>query len=451
MLAGRRSQPLWIALSLWAALAVVVVARAEPVAVSPPVTVRVTVLAEPRSETVTGDLVEYDESGLTLAIKGERRRLPYASLTAHSAFTARLRAVNPDDGRGWLDLAAFGRAVGAEREAEQAIQRALKLDPGLTADADRVRALPLNTLRGPLQPKPGDRGAGEARDPGELLTDASGEAPKFEPVTPEQAAAAMAAADREAEFSLRQLGVTARRLETDHFVIYTDWGPVDDEFLAESLEGAYRLVSREFNIPVEQNVFVGKLPVYMFDSHTTFLRYAKEVDGNQNFRVTVAGYYRGRTDGMGKLVMSKPSTTQNDGLAVARRKWARTLTHEFAHAFLARYRSNTFVPRWLNEGLAEVISEQVYPRDGAVDTARQIARTNRTISAIFDDRVMPGPEMYPVMMTLVQALHRDDPAKFVAFVDRLKAGDDAERTLREMYGVDYAGLEAAWRRHMMRN
>ena len=64
---------------------------------------------------------------------------------------------------------------------------------------------------------------------------------------------------------------------------------------------------------------------------------------------------------------------------------------------------------------------------------------------------MPGPEMYPVMMTLVQALHRDDPAKFVRYVDRLKAGEHPERTLREMYGVDYAGLEAAWRRHMMRN
>src|SRR5690606_8426968 len=125
-------------------------------------------------------------------------------------------------------------------------------------------------------------------------------------------------------------------------------------------------------------------------------------------------------------------------------------THEFVHAFVARYRGNGFVPRWLNEGLAELIAEKVHSRPLAVERARRMARSGQSIAEIFNDRHLPGPEMYPVMMTLVQALHEEDPDRFVELLHRIKAGEPPERALRELFGVDYLGLEAAWRRLMTR-
>ena len=424
---------------------------AGAVEVAPAVTVSLTVLNEPRPTTVLGDLVAYDDAGLTLDVRGERRTLAWVDLSSASAFTARYRLVDEARATDWLALGAFGRAVGAARQAEQALLRAVRLDPSLAAEADRIRATPADTLRRPppVAPQP----AAPAPPPVTRTPSApraGGDVQKFAPVTDADAQAAMAQARRVADADLRKLGVRVREVQTAHFLIFTDWDPVDDAFLADSLEGAYRLVSREFDVGYDQTVFVGKLPVYMFDAHDDFMRYAREIDGQLDFPDGVAGYYSGRSDGMGKMLMSKPRSTRDVGLPTARKLWARTLTHEFTHAFFARYRSNAFVPRWLNEGLAEVIAEQVYPRAGAIETAKAVARSGAPIDSLFDDSVMPPAAMYPVAMTLVQALYREDGRKFNALVDRIKAGDDPQTALRDLYRVDYAGLQVAWRGYVLR-
>ena len=426
---------------------------AAAVEVSPPVTVSLTVLDDPR-QSVVGDMAAYDDDGLTLDVRGgERRRFAWVDLTSQAAFIARYRLVDESDARQWLALGEFGRAVGAGRQAEQALLKAVRLDPSLAAEAASIRGLPADSLRRPPATRPIEppatfrrrrrrrrerHAAADDRRPRRPRRPRGGVS-KFQPVGNGEAAAAMQQARRDAQESLQRLGVRMRSLETPHFLIFTDWDPVDDAFLADSLENAYRLVSREFDIGFEQNVFVGKLPVYMFDAHEQFLRYAREIDGQEGFRDSVAGYYRGRSDGMGKMAMSKPRSTRDVGLAVARQLWARTLTHEFTHAFFARYRSNAFVPRWLNEGLAEVVAERVYPRPGATETARRIALSGKSIADLFDDAKMPPADFYPVAMTLVQALYRESPAKFGRYVDRIKAGDDPQAAMRNLYGVDYAG------------
>lgn len=423
-------------------------APAAPVVVDPPLTVRIQLMG-PRSGSVLGELVEYDDDGLILLVKQERREYRWIEITPHSAFTARYRLIDQKNARQWLELAEFAWEVGADDEAEKAVHWALRLDASLEAEAQRIRAEAPGRLRGPFQGD-GEEPEEAEEGPRELLTEAAEGLAFFEAVTPEQAERAIEQAEKAAERSLKKLGVVTRRLETDHFIVFTDWDPADDAFLTGALEEAYRLVASEFGIPAGLNIFVGKLPVYMFDEHATFMRYAHEIDGQTRFSRTVAGYYTGRSDGMGKMIMSKPKQTEQYGLEVARNIWRRNLTHEFSHAFFARYRSNAFVPKWLNEGLAEVIAEKVYPRFGALNTARMAARSDRSISEIFDDRSLPGPDMYPVMMTLVQALHAEDPKRFMEYVDRIKAGDDPQEALEELYEVDYRGLEAAWRRYMMR-
>lgn len=405
---------------------------------------------------VKGQIVVLDPVGITLQTRDGEATFPWVEVSSSSAFFTYMKFIDRSSGDDWLRLAAFARGVGAERQAEQSLAEALKRDGSLKAEAARVRDLPLGGLRdsslGGAGNAPVDEAPAPQEEPAELVENPT-EQPlqKFLPATPDEHTAAVEKARMAADEAGRQLGVRFREVETPHFIIFTDWPARDDEYLGETLEEAYRLVAREFDMPWDENIFVGKLPVYMFASHNTFMRYAREIDGHENFRDTVAGYYRSRSDGLGKLIMSTPRQAQEMGLAMARKVWARTLTHEFTHAFVARYRSNGFIPRWLNEGLAELISEQVHPRQGGLDDARRIARRNVSIAQVFDDSYMPPAEMYPVMQSLVQALHRENPQTFVTFIDRIKNGEDAETVLGELYGVDYRGLEMAWRQYMMLN
>ena len=433
-------------------------APAAAVEVSPPVTISITVLAEPRPGSFVGDMIAYDDAGLTLDVRGgERQRFAWADLTSQSAFIARYRVVDEGDARQWLSLAEFGRAVGAERQAEAALGRALRLDPSLAAEADRIRKLPADTLRRPPATRPADPeppqtqtddDAATATPPPMPMTGPGaapgalpgGDVHKFQPVTDGEAIAALRDARRDADRDLQRLGVRMRQVETPHFLIFTNWDSVDDKFLADSLEGAYRLVGREFDIPFDENVFVGKLPVFMFDAHDDFIRYAREIDGQTGFRGSVAGYYSGRSDGMGKMAMSKPRSTADVGLPAARQLWARTLTHEFTHAFFARYRSNAFVPRWLNEGLAEVVAEQRLPAAGGGGDGpphRVVGQEHRRLVRRRQDaagRLLPGGDdarsgAVPREPGEVRPVRRPHQGR------RRPAGGDAQPVRRRLRGV----------------
>ena len=61
---------------------------------------------------------------------------------------------------------------------------------------------------------------------------------------------------------------------------------------------------------------------------------------------------------------------------------------------------------------------------------------------------MPGGEMYPVMMTLVQTLITHDRKAFLRYFDDIKAGVDPEAALRTHYSTDYDGLIAAWKKFL---
>ena len=422
--------------------------RAGAEVVEPPVRVALTVVAEPRNERVVGRLVGYDDVAATLLVGEERRRYPWSKLTPTSAFIARQKLVDEGDAGQWVELAAFARRVGAERQAIYAGKRALRIDGDLQAEVDAALTLPLGELqRGGVVADDDPTPAAVPIDPPDEV---DGLPPKFLPVTAQAAQEAEADARREAVEAARLIGVRLREVSTPHFLIFTDWEPIDDAWLAEQLEGAYALLCREFDVDDDQPVFIGRLPVYMFHDNGDMLRYAQLVDGFGGPGMGIAAYHFGRSDGIGKMVMSKPIATDSVPLPLAQQLWRRTLTHEFVHAFLARYRGNGFLPRWMNEGLAEMLAETILPRPGAFATARMAAARGTDISFLFDDANLPGGEMYPVMMSITQALYRDDPGKFVNMVDRIKSGEDAEAVLRELYDVDYAGLEEAWRGFMLR-
>jgi hypothetical protein len=143
-------------------------------------------------------------------------------------------------------------------------------------------------------------------------------------------------------------------------------------------------------------------------------------------------------------------------------KWAMVLTHEFTHAFVARYRTSRRVPRWLNEGIAEVVGHSVGVFPGNEDEqmrafrkkknetygiAKLVAAEVSSVQDLFDEHNMPLGIAYPVMESMVDTLVQHEPrdGAFVDYFNALKDGMEPEEALKKYFGVGYVGFEKAWR------
>lgn len=267
----------------------------------------------------------------------------------------------------------------------------------------------------------------------------------YEQPTAQQEQAEIADARLQAKQIAARLGLHLHEIETDHCLIFTDWDEREDDFLRVNLEGAYAAVSRQFDLSAHQNIFIGRLPVYMLKDQEEFTRFAADVD-HYAASPRVAGYYWGRSDGIGHLVMWKPKIDDNNR-AKAMRDWGYVLAHEFTHAFVARYRTNARIPTWLNEGLAEIVASSVFPRPKAREQARLMAADHPSIASIFQAQ-HPDAPWYPVMQTLVQTLIARDRPAFLKMFDQIKAGASVEQALKNCYGWSESDLERAWRRYI---
>ena len=220
--------------------------------------------------------------------------------------------------------------------------------------------------------------------------------------TPEQDADAIARAQKVGTAVGQALKVNFTEIQTTHFIIFCDWDPREFNFLKTNIEKAYNAVSKQFNIPSKENVFVGKLPVFMFNKQADFARYAQTFD-DLPAGGSLLGYYAGHGDGTGHMAMWKPKVqVQGAQGRTAEEQWAYVLTHEFTHAFVERYKTNRHIPRWLNEGVAEVIAQGEFPQPNRKVLAREMALNNLPVDLIFDDEQMPGGQYYPVMQTMVE-------------------------------------------------
>ncbi|MGF1633721.1 MAG: peptidase MA family metallohydrolase [Phycisphaerae bacterium] len=427
------------------------------------------VLAGNPPERIEGPLLAHDGTSVRIRVVGKEREILWADMVPNSAFRLKERLTDRTDAGQVLELGRFAWQLGMERQARAALARAERLDASLAGEA---RSILSGKPGGGLQPgqpemltptPPGERPGGfsdaaaegfrrptaapGARGAGHPAVVGGGALTFFELSTPEQDAEAMAAARQQAARVAERFEITLTEIETAHFILFTDWDAREHAFLEKNFEGAYRAVAQQFDLPHTQNIFVGKLPVFMFDTQRNFTRFAEEIDGLP-IPGNVAGYYADRGQGFGHMVMWKPDARLHGGdIRLAERMWAYTLTHEFTHAFVARYRSNARIPIWLNEGIAEVVaSSQFDLRDRwAYQMAGDIARSGRPIAGLFEADMRPDEGGYAVVRTLVEFLARGNKKKFIAFFNDIKAGKEPEEALMDHYNTNFMGLEVAWR------
>jgi hypothetical protein len=385
------------------------------------------------SEKVSGNVSDWDAGGATFRIGEKDRTVNWPEMTPISAFTLRQRLIDKTSATDWLGLGKMGWEMGLTEQGKVALNNAARIDPKLKALVDNVLSKPATRptiVHASMRPT---------------------SAPlKYVKSTPADDAAAIATAQKVGGAVGEAMKIKFQEVQTPHFIVFTDWDPREFTFLKTNLEDAYSAVSRQFDIPSRDNVFVGKLPVFMFMDQRDFMRYAQQFDdlpANRN----LLGYYASHGDGSGHMAMWKPRQ-QVSGVQgrSAEEQWAYTLTHEFTHAFVDRYRSNRRIPRWLNEGLAEVIAQSQFPQPNRRTFALEMAQSDAPIDQLFDDEQMPGGEYYPVMQTMVQMLIDENRTLFLKWFDAIKDGEKPEAALKKYFGVDYAGLVSAWKQYIVR-
>jgi hypothetical protein len=400
---------------------------------------------ERRLERVAGTLTAHDEQGATIALhQAGDRTLTWDEMTPASAFALKARLIDRESARAWLELGAWGWSRGLESQARAAFAQTVRRDESLAGEVRAILAKPAT--------KPDRPALAEAVVARPAIVAQPPAAPLIAQPTAADIERATSNARERASTIEQAMEIKLREIESDRFRIFTDWHPADDEWVMRTCEEAYRAVAREFEVDVDSNIFVGKMPVYLFERQTDFMTFSTTIDENYVSQF-VLGYYVHRTDGAGHLALWKPRTQmfgQTYTVDQGRRMWARTLTHEFTHAFVARYKGNGHVPVWLNEGIAEVVSERLFPTPNYFQPVREMLARGYELSKLFEDQPAITGADYPVMMSVVQLLSSDNPDAFMLMFDDLKAGRPVEATLQRHFNVGYAGLEAAWRDHARR-
>jgi hypothetical protein len=392
-------------------------AELKPAALRRPLKVRLALIVH--SEIVVGELEHYDAQKLYVKTEEGVRPVLWTQLTGHSHWDIRTQIIDKDSATDWMDLAEVALNFGMKEEVTKAVANAIRCDPSMR-------------LKGQVFLRRA------ATQPSKYV--------KYQKSTSIQNAKAIAAAQKVAKDVEKKMELNLGEIQTRHFIIFTDWDKKEYDFLKKNCEKAYSAVSRQFNIPVSENVFVGKLPVFMFAKQTDFQKYAAMIDDFPAPRA-VLGYFSPHDDGTGHMAMWKPDINRYPDVQEAEKKWAYVLTHEFTHAFMSRYRTNRDIPRWINEGLAEVIAHEEYPSPESHDYARRLSQIPFEFENLFDDTMMPGGIMYPVMMTMVEALIHENRRAFIHMIDDLKDGVEPEAALKKNFHAGYKDWEPAWRKY----
>ncbi len=233
-------------------------------------------------------------------------------------------------------------------------------------------------------------------------------------------------------------------LETRHFLIWTDWPEAKRNLIPDWAEQLYNVMCDEFGFPRDDPIWLGKCPLFCFKNKRRFEKFAKSVDGYDGR--TALGYTKTTTGGYVHVVLRRLGDRPEDI-----DKFAVTMVHEASHAFMHNYGPPKNLPPWLNEGLADYIAERVLgdrcpTGENAVALARQYVAQKKSIREVFEFKTSPPGHFYPICQSLVQYLIQRDGDAFVAMINDLKAGMDAEKALKKHYtGMNLNVLDQSWR------
>ena len=451
-------------------------ARADRVTLDRPVAIS-TVRADKKP--LDGRVVAYDDDGFVL-VQGKNKAVTvrWDELGPPGLFNVRSSLLGQKaTGEEWLELGRTMLGVdGGAPFADRAFSRALKLNPKLKGDVDEAKrsqqSKPATKDKQPRGAKsddtpapkdaadPGGGGAAAARPGAGTMggpqvvgvTDGS----NWGKLTDEQQAKQVTALKAFAESAGKRLNKKLTLNETKYFLFYSDLSPKEAAKWAGLLDRMYARLAELFAVPKEDpgagrdagirdpggergrgspgagaggggyaNVWYGKALVLVFQKDDDYRQFQIRV--HQTDAGGSAGMCHCYGDGKVHIAFYR----QPDELT-----FAHVLVHESVHGFVHRFRAPPTVPSWANEGLAEVIAEELVPRPGRakerVSRARESLQHYGGLSGMLDARHI-APWQYPVAEALCEFMIRQDKRRYVDFIAGIKEGLTWEQSLQQRY------------------
>ena len=256
--------------------------------------------------------------------------------------------------------------------------------------------------------------------------------------------------------AMKKITPKAHLVETEHFRIYSGWPKSDDKALVGIYEKLYKALCKQFGIPPEENIWIGKLPIYAFWTKAEFVNFSIQVVQLPPSTAQGAGGYAGfRSQGhsIHRYVVLGPVKQEGQtNLTKARIWFFELLTHESSHAFMGRFQSENTIANWANEGIAETMSSTLVPKSRAsklhVDAAKETLK-GHAVWGLFDVSNIPMDGFhYGASQSLVRYLIARDQKKFIQFIMLMKQGKSDKEALKEAYGADRDTIVASWMKYL---
>lgn len=231
------------------------------------------------------------------------------------------------------------------------------------------------------------------------------------------------------------------RQETQFFIVYTDMPFAQIGGYIANLDSMYQQLCTLFSIPKDTNIWVGKCPVFCFLNREHFVQFEATMMDNPQTQ-GIAGLNHQYSDGK---VMTSVYRGDNPVF------FAALLVHETSHGFLHRIRSSGRIPVWMNEGLAEWISQVVVPQSdhvqGRFAEALPILRMQGSLGGDFlDDSGRIESWQYGAAAMLTQFLISNDANAYRAMITAIKEGYTWQEALDVTYGLKPEELATAFGR-----
>jgi hypothetical protein len=377
---------------------------------------------------VRGVLLGGDGEKLQVRVDDQVRQISPSQAKPISYYLALRRTIARDNVDGQLMLLRFCVAHGLEVQVRQLRPRLLRLDPKLKDQIEQI----VSAQPSGQQPPPA---AGAEQPEGKV-----DEPARFTKVTQAQIDANHARAAAWAEQAKRSVTDKIHLVETEHFLIYSAWRKSNDDDLARICEKMYEAMCKKFDIPKGQNIWAGKLPIYVFWETAHYKKFVTEVDkaALRSPKLLQAGGYNSQQGAFSYIVLNK---------AHSKTLFFNLLVHEASHAFLGRYINNRHVPTWANEGIAELMAAQLVPSGTSAkrygDATRKAIRERIDVSRIFQDVPLDG-FWYGIAQSLVRYMIHRDRSGFIQFVKLYKQGKSEADALKEAMGLTHEELLKAW-------
>lgn len=225
----------------------------------------------------------------------------------------------------------------------------------------------------------------------------------------------------------RDLEVSLALHETPLFLVYSDLPAAEVAEWTALLERTYRHLADLFGVKRGQNLWRGKALVFVFADGIDYRRFQDRLHDTDPGETL--GMCHCLEDGTVRIASYRSAD---------RETFAHMLVHETVHGFLHRLRTPADVPSWINEGLAEVVADQLLPRRGraerVAEEARRVLRDMDGLGEMFEADYIDR-EQYPVAETLAAFLMRQGERRYVNFLLGIKEGLDWRKCLEKHYDL----------------